>query len=132
MLEWLFDTRHFVTRDHCGNFTPALIALNQLANFLIFLAYMSIPLSLFSYWRVLRKYPEVRKMLNDRTWMVMMFCVFILSCGFTHLMDVLAFVWAPYRFFTLLDVVTALASLPTALLLPGFIKEFLHAAKKGQ
>lgn len=114
-MDWLLDSTHFVTRDHCGTWSDSLILVYQLANFLIFLAYMTIPLSLLSMWQDNR--PRKKSSL-----MTAMFATFIFACGFTHLMDVLAFSWPAYRFFALVDVVTALASIPTAFLLPGVIR----------
>lgn len=118
-MEWLFDADSFVTRNHCGNWTPALIAVNQAANFLIFISYFTIPLALFGFWRTIRHRIE-------NNWIILMFVFFILSCGMTHLMDVLAFTWVPYRLFTVIDVVTAVASVPTAFLLPGVLKNLME------
>jgi amino acid transporter len=130
---WLLDTAPFVTRDHCGlGWTRDHIAVNQVANFLIFLAYFSIPVSLFNFMlrlRALRR-PSVGRLLDvvrARVWMIACFMCFIAFCGLTHLMDVLVFGWAPYRFFTLVDAATAAVSLPTALLLPGVIGDMVVA-----
>lgn len=125
-MEWLFNTADFATRNHCGRWEYWVIILNQLANFLIFIAYFSIPLSLYLLWSRLRTNPVVRAEVRDNSWILVMFFVFIFSCGLTHLMDVLAFSWAPYRFFTLVDLVCAATSIPTALLLPGVIGRVLR------
>lgn len=126
-MEWLFDYHSFITRNHCGHWTDALIATNQVANFLIFLAYFTIPLSLLGLWRRLRTNRKLKAVITENTYILLMFVVFILACGLTHLMDVLAFSWAPYRFFTLIDVITALASIPTAFVLPNVIGTILDA-----
>lgn len=127
-MEWLFDATSFMTRNHCGRWGSWLVTINQTANLLIFLAYFTIPLSLLSLWMTVKQSPELKKSMADSTWIVLMFVIFILSCGLTHLMDVLAFSWAPYRLFTFIDCVTAVASVPTAILLPLVLKRIYKAA----
>ena len=56
--------------------------------------------------------------------MLALFIAFILLCGLTHLTEAIVFYWAPYRFYTLIYVICAAVSLPTALLLP-FVVRFL-------
>jgi hypothetical protein len=130
---WLFDTQHFVTRDHCGAWQQWLIVVAQSANFLIFLAYASIPLSLTILLVSLYRDPDLKDaVFGHHPCILAMFVAFIFSCGLTHLMDVLVFDWPAYRFFVFLDVVTALASVPTAFLLPGVIRKTLHGVKKRQ
>ena len=115
-MSWLLDSASFISRNHCGKWSDWLIFLNQISNFLIFIAYMTIPLSLLVLWSSFRKRGV------KSYWMIFMFVLFIWSCGLTHLMDVLAFTWPAYRFFTLIDCVTAILSIPTAVLLPGVLK----------
>jgi len=50
-------------------------------------------------------------------WMFLLFAVFILSCGATHVMGIIT-LWEPaYRLDGLIKAITAIASLPTAMLL---------------
>ncbi len=75
-------------------------------------------------------------------WMFFMFGAFIITCGFTHLIDVWTFYNPVYRFSAFMKVITALASLstvialiptiPKALNLPGIItlNEKLHQEVK--
>lgn len=114
IINWLLDATSFVTRNNCGKWPDWLISVNQVANFLIFISYMTIPLSLVFLWRMAKG--------KGDAWIILMFVVFILFCGLTHLMDVLAFSWAPYRLFTFIDCITAASSIPTAILLPGVLK----------
>jgi hypothetical protein len=134
-MNWLFDAADFLTRDHCGpGWTPALTVVNQVANFAIFVAYFSIPWSLLILWMRLRRMADLRELLAEHAWVLLAFGVFICSCGLGHLDDVLVFQWAPYRFFTLVNVVTAAASLVTALLLPRTLVRLLEkvSSPRGQ
>jgi chemotaxis family two-component system sensor kinase Cph1 len=122
--QWLCDTSDFITRDSCGiGWTNTLILVNRVANFLIFLSYLSIPISLFYCWLQLRRshaaWLEVSPV--NKTIIINFMC-FIVFCGLTHLCDVLVFEWAAYRLFTLMDVLTALASVPTAIILPSVVR----------
>jgi hypothetical protein len=135
---WLLDTTSFITRSHCGpGWTINLILASRLVNFLIFLAYFSIPLTLVCVWveisrrshasRVIRGVQEV---LRESRWVIGMFSTFIFACGLTHLCDVLVFDWAPYRLFTLVDTLTAIASIPTAILLPAIFTKVLNVLSR--
>lgn len=125
-MSWLLDTAHFITRDRCGSgWTDMLIAVNRLSNLLIALAYFLIPLALFALWLNVRRLVVVREIVGSNPSIILCFVVFIMSCGLTHLCDVSAFEWAPYRLFTVIDVVTAVSSLFTAMLLPGVVKQVL-------
>jgi two-component system, chemotaxis family, sensor kinase Cph1 len=123
---WLFNTNDFVTRDHCGQWSTLLILVYQLANFMVFLAYIMIPISLFSLWLSARGEAKERlRAVACRPCILILFAIFIFSCGCTHLMDVLAFSWPAYRFYTVVDIVTAVTSLATSFLLPGVIRQLL-------
>lgn len=134
-MRWLMDTVSFVTRDRCGvGWTGNHIAINRVANFLIFLSYFTIPLSLFFLWlevKKLQRFNRIIKALHDvirdNTWVLLMFCSFILLCGMTHLNNVMVFEWAPYRFYTLIEIMTATTSVATAIMLPGVVRKIVVA-----
>jgi hypothetical protein len=112
---WLFNTSHFIPRIHCGiGWTTFLINLNKFSNFLIFLAYFLISITLFYFWCYRRR--EV-----PASYILIFFANFILFCGFTHLCDVLAFTWPAYRFFTVINIITSIFSVVTAIILPYII-----------
>lgn len=126
---WIFGG-DFVPRSHCGlQWTPNLVLINQVANFLIFLSYSTIPLSLLYFWVRLRRSQIFIGLTITSRLILLNFVCFIMFCGLTHLCDVIAFDWAPYRFFTLVDVLTALASVPTAIILPGVLRVFLNVLR---
>jgi PAS domain S-box-containing protein len=88
---------------------PGLIRLHAASDALIALAYFMIPLSLAHLVR--------RRRDLEFAWMFLLFGVFILSCGTTHVLAVWT-LWHPiYRFDALVKVVTAVSSLLTAFLL---------------
>jgi hypothetical protein len=133
-MEWLLDTAHFFTRNHCGvGWTSTLILISRFVNFLIFFAYFSIPVSLMVIWWELRGIASL-KTLKDTViqsrWIVLMFVFFIFFCGLTHLCDVLVFDWAPYRLFTLVDTITAVLSVTTAVFLPRVSRHIIDAIRK--
>lgn len=131
-MHWLFDSTEFVTRNHCGAWTPTLIAVNRISNLLVFLAYFTIPLVLFYLWQNVRRNDAIRETIGRYPSIILCFVVFIFSCGLTHLCDVFAFDWAPYRLFTLIDLVTASVSVGTAILLPGVIKDVIDGSNDGR
>ncbi|MBA4189587.1 MAG: hypothetical protein C0467_16500 [Planctomycetaceae bacterium] len=100
----LLDTTGFVPRAQCGSWTPRLIWLHIVSDLLIWLAYISIPLVLFAFAR--RKelpFPRVFRL----------FALFILACGFVHLIEAIIFFEPIYRISGVLKAFTAVVSLMT-------------------
>ncbi|MBY0262391.1 MAG: PAS domain S-box protein [Phycisphaerales bacterium] len=96
----------FVPRADCMLGRPEIIWLHVVSDALIALAYFSIPLALFYFVR--------RRRDLSFHWMFILFGVFILACGTTHVMGVLA-IWMPlYRLDGVVKAVTAVASVLTA------------------
>lgn len=111
---WLSFRRFFAAdtlspHGICLLWRPELIWTHAAADVLIGLAYFSIPaaLGVFFYHR-----RDVRF-----GWVILLFVAFILLCGLTHFMSVLT-LWAPYYGWeAALKVVTAVASVVTAVAL---------------
>lgn len=118
---WLFESGCFMPRAMCGHgWDTWLIITSQLANLSIALAYFAIPISLYYLYRKKAselKYPHL----------LLLFVIFIALCGLTHICDVVVFWWAPYRLFTLIDVLTAIASIATAIVLPQKVRYLINA-----
>ena len=117
MFEWLFDTESFFTRYCCsasGAWQGGLVIASQIADAVIFFAYVSIP---YSMWRLARTGTiiDVQQLSSRLIWLL--FKAFILSCGMTHAMDILAFHWPAYRLFVFVKLICAAISLVTALAL---------------
>jgi len=124
VLHWLFDTTGFMTRNQCGSgWTRSLISIYQVASFFIFVSYMSIPLPTILFWKIRR---------NDTpgAWILLLFAAFIFFCGIIHINDVFVFYYAPYRFYTLIVVITALISVLTALFLPKIVFNIMKLASR--
>ena len=101
----------------CYLWTQSLIALHATSDALIVLAYYSIPITLFYFVRK-------RKDLKFH-WMFVCFAVFILACGTTHLMEIWNIWHANYWLSGAIKAITALASVPTAVLLVKLIPQAL-------
>jgi signal transduction histidine kinase len=108
-LTWLFDSSPFVPRPQCGGWSDGLIWLTMASDVLIWLAYMAIPMVLYWVGRKRRDFPH--------RGVIWLFVVFIISCGFTHLIDVFTFHYPVYRLGGAVRAITALASWATVIAL---------------
>ena len=102
---------------HCYLWTTSLVALHAISDAFIVLAYYSIPVTLVYFVRR-------RKDLKFH-WMFGCFAVFILACGTTHLLEIWNIWHANYWLSGCIKAVTALASVPTAILLVKLIPQLL-------
>jgi PAS domain S-box-containing protein len=109
LLHRLLSSDGFMPHGHCYLWTPGLLWLHIVSDALITLSYYSIPLTLF--WFV-RKRRDV-----DFRWMFVCFAAFILACGTTHLLEIWNVWHADYWLSGWIKALTALASVPTAILL---------------
>ena len=116
-LRKLFSSGDFMPHGYCYLWQPALIWLHVVSDTLIALAYFSIPLTLIYFVRKRRDVPF--------NWVFVCFGVFILTCGATHAMEVWTLWHATYWLSGAVKGVTALASVPTAILLVGLIPKAL-------
>ena len=116
-LSKLFDGTDFPARWHCGSWTDAHGWLHIISDFLIFGAYLAIPLVLAYFVKRQPNLPFPR--------IFWLFCAFIVACGFTHLNEVIIF-WHPmYRWAGVMKAVTACVSWATVLSLFLVIPEAL-------
>jgi PAS domain S-box-containing protein len=109
----LFDTleSNFMPHGHCYYWEPYIMWSHAISDSIIALAYLTIPLSLIKIVRS-RREDDFAYM-----WMLILFAVFILGCGATHIMDVVN-IWEPwYLTDSAIRIITALASIGTAILL---------------
>src|SRR3984893_4219121 len=113
----LFSPSGFMPHGYCYLWRPNLILLHAVSDSLIALAYLSIPITLLYFIRKRRDLPF--------NWMFVLFGVFILACGATHAMEVWTLWHATYWFSGAVKVVTALASLMTAVLLVKLVPQAL-------
>jgi len=120
MFEWLdryLLYRGLAPHGYCLLWDPALVWTHVISDALIAAAYFSIPLVL---WRLVTLRPDVQF-----GWMLGLFAVFILACGMTHVMGMVT-LWVPaYGIQALVKMVTALASVATAVLLIPLLPKLL-------
>lgn len=108
LLQLLRDER-FMPHGHCYLWLPELLWTNVVADSLIALSYLTIPVTLVYFIWKRRDLPF--------DWMFGAFGVFILACGTTHVLDIWT-IWHPdYWLAAYVKVVTAIASVITAVLL---------------
>jgi PAS domain S-box-containing protein len=108
-LERLFSTDGFMPHGMCYMWRPAILAVHVGTDSLIALAYFTIPFILVYF---VRRRAELRF-----TWIFLSFAIFIVACGVSHVMEIWT-IWFPmYWLSGGVKVITALASVMTALLL---------------
>jgi signal transduction histidine kinase/ActR/RegA family two-component response regulator len=112
-LDGLFSSTGFMPHGMCYQWQPGILVLHVIADSLIALAYFSIPFTLLYFVR--------HRTDLQFNWIYVCFAVFIIACGLTHLMEIWT-VWEPvYWLSGGVKAVTALASVPTAILLVRLI-----------
>lgn len=117
LIRRIFSADGFMPHGHCYLWTPGIVWLHVVSDALIALAYYSIPLTLA--WFVRRRRDI------DFRWMFVCFAVFILACGTTHLMEIWNVWHGNYWLSGLVKGLTAMASVPTAVLLTRLMPQAL-------
>jgi diguanylate cyclase (GGDEF)-like protein/PAS domain S-box-containing protein len=82
----LFGLKGFIPHGYCLLWSPALLWLHAASDFLIFLAYFSIPAALIYFIKQRKEIPYPR--------LLFMFAGFIIACGIGHLLSALT-IWIP-------------------------------------
>src|SRR5207237_4352437 len=112
-LSTFFDTQQFAPNGQCLLWQSDLLILYTVSDGAIALAYFSIPLAL-GYFVMKRRDIAFR-------WVFVLFCIFIVACGTTHVFDVWT-LWNPdYGLAGLVKAVTAVASVLTEVMLLGLM-----------
>lgn len=119
--EWwnsLLAVNGFIPHGHCYLWKPSLVWLHVISDSLIALAYVAISGTLaYLVYKTRQEIPF--------HWMFLAFGSFIVACGSTHFMDVWT-LWHPtYWLSGALKVVTAIASVTTASILPFLVPQAL-------
>jgi PAS domain S-box-containing protein len=115
-LEKLFSS-DFMPHGYCYLWNPGLVWLHVVSDALIALAYFSIPATLIYFIRKRRDLPF--------NWMFVSFGIFILACGATHTMEVWTLWHGTYWLSGAIKAITAMASVPTAILLVQLVPRAL-------
>ena len=116
-LRAVFSPNDFMPHGYCYLWNTNLVWLHVVSDSLIALAYFSIPITLVYFIRKRRDLPF--------NWIFVCFGVFILACGATHAMEVWTLWHATYWLSGITKAVTALVSVPTAILLVRLIPQAL-------
>jgi signal transduction histidine kinase len=115
-LQQLFLSRGLPPHGYCLLWQPSLIWTHVVSDAMIAAAYFSIPLILATLLARRRDF--------EFGWVVLLFAMFILACGTTHVMSILV-LWVPaYGIEGLIKVMTAIASLVTAIALWPLLPRF--------
>src|SRR5579864_4915831 len=109
LLNSLLSSSDFMPHGYCYNWVPTLVWLHAISDSLIFLAYMTIPVTLLHIARRRKDLPF--------NWMFGCFGIFIVACGVTHAMEVWNLWHVSYWLAGVVKVVTAGASILTAIFL---------------
>lgn len=114
----------FEPHGHCFLWRPDLILLHTVSDSITAFAYYSIPITLLYFSQKRRDLPY--------KWIFVLFSVFILACGTTHLMAVWT-IWNPdYWLEGTVKAITAAASLVTAVLLWPMMPRLLQLPSPAQ
>ncbi len=118
VVEYLFGAANFVPHGVCLLWRPDLVAIHAISDLLIFGAYASIPAALVVFVRK-RQDLEIRGT-------VILFALFILACGFTHLIGAIT-LWEPYYGLQgIVKIGTAVVSVITAVMIWPLIPRLLR------
>src|SRR5262245_61301195 len=113
------DTSGLMPHGHCYLWNPTLVGIHVVSDGLIGLAYLSISITLtYLVYRAGSAIPF--------DWILLAFGAFILACGATHWMEIWT-LWRPdYWTSGNVKIVTAIASVTTALILPPLVPRVLQ------
>lgn len=113
----LFDT-DFMKRGDCVAWRSEILWLHIVSDAMITLAYYSIPVALLVFVR--------RRKDLAFNWMFLMFAGFIVACGTTHALDIIAFWYPMYRLDGVVKAGTGVISIATAVALWPLIPRALR------
>jgi len=103
---------------YCLSWDPGLTAALVLGNLLIALAYFTIPLVIL---RFIRQRRDI-----DFRYLHWLFAAFIVTCGITHLLHVVALWYPVYYFEAAMDMLTGVVSLIAAIMLWKLLPVFVN------
>ena len=102
---------------HCYFWTRSLILINVISDSIIAIAYYTIPVALYVF---VKKRKDI-----SFSWIFVLFAIFILACGTTHLMEIWNIWHGTYRLTSVVKVITAIASILTAILIWPLLPKLL-------
>lgn len=125
LMNWFLSTDGFVPRAICGtSWTPQLVAATNSFDMVIFLSYLFIPFAILRVYRI----RTAGSHLKNPALGILLGMGFILSCGVTHLVERMMFVWPAYHLDCVVRGICATFSLATVLWLSWPEAIFLRKA----
>ena len=126
MFDWIaqFVSERYQPHGYCLLWRPELVWTHVISDSLIALAYFSIPVALIHFVRARRDV--------EFGGMIWLFAIFILACGTSHVMGVWNLWHGDYGLEAVVKAITALASVPTAILLWRLIPKALAIPSPSQ
>lgn len=120
MIEYLktLFSDEFMPHGHCYLWKPEIVWLHAISDGITFIAYMMIPVFL-TYLVLKSKYKLPYPSL------FILFSIFILACGTTHLMEIVNIWKSEYLVAGIIKAITAIASISTAIASIPVIKKVL-------
>ncbi len=115
-LEKLFSSE-FMPHGHCYYWMPSILWMHVVSDAIITIAYYSIPIALLV---VIKRRKDLAF-----SWIFVLFSIFIFACGTTHLMEIWTVWHGTYRLSGIVKVITALASIFTAIAMWPLIPKLL-------
>lgn len=106
-----------IKNANAGTMTPLVMMVMAISNALIAVSYASIPFFLIVFVRKRKDMPF--------TWIIFLFGMFILACGTTHIMHVVGLWWEVNWWQATVDLLCALASVATAIVLWPILPKLL-------
>jgi len=107
----------FMPHGYCYLWDPQIVWLHAVSDGLIALSYYLIPVMLLYFVHKRKDLPF--------NWMFLMFGIFILGCGTTHVMEIWTLWHGTYRLAGVIKAITAAASVATAAMLVPLIPQAL-------
>jgi signal transduction histidine kinase/ActR/RegA family two-component response regulator len=122
LLDYASSSALFHPHGYCYLWQPGLVSAHVISDAVIGLSYIAISATLiYLVWRARRLLPF--------SWIFVAFGVFIIACGATHLMEIWT-LWSPVFWLSAdTKIVTAIASVATAIVLPPLLPKVLHVVQ---
>ncbi len=125
MIEFLaniLSQKGFMPHGMCFQWQPEILWMHVIADLVVAIAYFSIPVALIIVLYRRRHIPF--------RWLILLFALFILLCGMTHVVGIIV-LWEPiYRLQGLIKLATAAVSIATAVVLFPLLPKLMVAAEK--
>jgi hypothetical protein len=113
----LLQSTDFMPHGHCYLWNPTILWMHVVSDTVITLSYYAIPIVL--------TYFIFKKQNVPFNWLVLLFALFILGCGTTHLMEIINVWKTEYALAGIIKVFTAVVSILTAILLIPVVPKLL-------